>query len=220
MIRLVIRNLTPIRRHRFIFVCRAEHLHQFDLADRLAEWSPGAVVLAVDRITEGAAETVLTAAEAINTDDPLMIANCDQWIDADVNDYLARLDKPDLDGVIMTMTANDPKWSYVALDDAGYVSRVAEKQVISDEATVGIYSFRSGRNFVGAARRMIQDDARTLGEFYVAPVYNYLIAEGRSVGVFNIGHDGAGMHGIGTPDDLGVFLATEACKSATHRVMA
>ena len=81
-----------------------------------------------------------------------MIANCDQYIDVTIDDYLREMDDRDLDGLIMTMKANDHKWSFVGFDAAGRVDRVVEKQVISDEATVGIYNFRRGRDFVQRRR--------------------------------------------------------------------
>jgi NDP-sugar pyrophosphorylase family protein len=207
MIEVVIDNLRPARPHRFIFLCLREHLAQYGLAARLAEWAPGAVVLPVDQVTEGAACTVLLARDHIDDDAPLMIANCDQWIDADIDAYLARLDAPGVDGLIMTMTDDDPKWSFVGFDAAGRIDRVVEKQAISRSATVGIYNFARGRDFVAAADRMIVDDLRVNGEFYVAPVYNRLLADGAHVVCHDIGAVDAGMYGLGIPEDLERFLA-------------
>lgn len=80
----------------------------------------------------------------------------------------------------MTMKADNPKWSFVEMRD-GVVTRVVEKEVISDEATVGIYNFRQGSDFVSAARDMIRKNLRTNNEFYVAPAYNQLIEAGARV---------------------------------------
>ena len=107
----------------------------------------------------------------------------------------------------MTMQASDPKWSFAAVDARGRVTEVAEKRAISPHATVGIYNFARGRDFVRAADRMIAADERVGGEFYVAPVYNRLIAEGAEIGVCDIGAEGLGMHGLGIPADLELFLA-------------
>ena len=205
MIKVVIDNLTPSRPHRFVFICQREHASAYGLIDRLRDWAPGSVVVEIDGVTDGAACTVLTAREHLGSG-PLMIANSDQFVEVAIDDYLAATDRG-LDGLIMTMRADDPKWSYAAIREDGLVSRVVEKQVISDQATVGIYNFASASDFVASADRMIAADERVNGEFYVAPVYNDLIAQGRSVGVFNVGEVGAGMYGLGTPEDLQVFLA-------------
>jgi dTDP-glucose pyrophosphorylase len=220
MIRLVIANLTPVRSHRFTFICQREHLDRFELAGHLKAWAPDCRVIGIDRVTEGAACTVLLAREQIDSDHPLMIANCDQYIDADIDAYLAHQDDAGLDGLIMTMTADHPKWSYVGFDPAGKVNRVVEKQVISDQATVGIYNFRRGRDFVRAADRMIDRNLRVNNEFYVAPAYNQLIEDGAKIGVYDIGAEGAGMYGLGVPEDLIAFERLELADRAARRVAA
>lgn len=207
MVELVIANLRPSRPHRFIFLCLREHLLEHALAERLAAWAPGAVVVPVDGVTEGAACTVLLARAHLNGDDPLMIANCDQWVDADINTYLAAGDAPGVDGLIMTMDDDDPKWSFVGFDAAGRVERVVEKQPISRAATVGIYNFRRSSDFLNAADAMIAADLRVNGEFYVAPVYNQMIAAGATIACHSIGTVDAGMHGLGIPADLERFLS-------------
>ena len=205
MIRVVIDNLAPSSDHRFIFICQREHVAAYGLEGKLGAWAPGSVVLTVDGLTAGAAATVLVASELIDTDDQLMIANSDQYVTVDIDDYLAAITRDDLDGLIMTMTADDPKWSFVGLGDDGLVTRVVEKEVISNEATVGIYNFRRGSDFVRAARAMIERDERSKGEFYVAPAYNDLIAEGARIGIDNVGSEAEGMYGLGIPADLELF---------------
>lgn len=218
MIDIVISNLRPLRDHRFIFICQASHLGEYGLADKLRSWSPGCEVIALDGLTEGAACTVLMAREWINDDSPLMIANSDQYVDIDINRYLSFMDDASLDGLIMTMWADDPKWSFVDLDSSNRARRVVEKEVISNEATVGIYNFARGSDFVRAADAMIARNLRVNNEFYVAPVYNQLIEEGRHIGVFNVGAVMNGMYGLGTPEDLVQFLNHPVHLKATGRV--
>jgi dTDP-glucose pyrophosphorylase len=206
MIKLVIDNLCPSRLSRFVFICQREHVSRYGLAEKFQRWAPGCELVLLDSLTEGAACTVLAAAPFIDNDNPLMIANSDQYVACSIDEYLSAMEVSRLDGLIMTMNADDPKWSFVGLDTAGLVNRVVEKQVISNEATVGIYNFRRGCEFVEAARSMIDADERVNGEFYVAPVYNQLIRRGARVGVYNVGSEGAGMHGLGIPRDLDAFL--------------
>lgn len=207
MVKVVIDNLQPEQAHCFIFICQKAHVTAYGLKEKLADWAPGSLLVEIDGLTQGAACTVLAAKALIDNDQPLMIANSDQYIDIDINAYLARIEKAKFDGLIMTMRANDPKWSFVALDGNSLVTRVVEKEVISDEATVGIYNFLHGNSFVRAAEAMIARDERVNGEFYVAPTYNQLIASGHRIGIYNIGSVTAGMYGLGTPDDLEAFLA-------------
>jgi dTDP-glucose pyrophosphorylase len=207
MIATVVRNVRPRCAHRFIFVALAEHLRHAGMREALLEAAPGCVIVPVDRVTEGAACTVLLAKEHIDSGAPLMLANSDQWVDVDIDDYLASMDRQRVAGLIMTMKADDPKWSFVGLGRSRLVTRVVEKEAISNEATVGIYNFRRGADFVRAAEQMIARNLRVNNEFYVAPVYNELIAEDVRIGIYNVGREGAGMYGLGIPNDLEQFLA-------------
>jgi len=215
MIELVITSLRPSCPHRFIFVCQQAHLERYRFAQRLTALAPGCHIIGLNGVTEGAACSVLHAARFIDNGDPLMIANADQWIRADIDDYLATLSRRRLAGLLMTMQASSPKWSYACLNRQGLVTRVVEKEVVSDIATVGIYNFRHGRDFCRHARAMITANERSQGEFYVAPVYTRMIRETHArIGVYSTGRDGDGMHGLGTPDDLMAFLAHPALEEA------
>lgn len=207
MINLVIKNLTPKRTHRFIFICQKNHIDTYELEKKLSEWAPGCIVIGIDGLTDGAARTVLMAKHLIDNSDELMIANSDQYVDIDINDYLGDIEIRKLDGAIMTMKADDPKWSFVDLNHEKLVTRVVEKEVISDEATVGIYNFSRGSDFVYAAENMIDQNLRSNNEFYVAPSYNLLISKGLKFGIYNIGQERSGMYGLGIPADLDFFLS-------------
>jgi NDP-sugar pyrophosphorylase family protein len=216
MIEVVMRNLAPAEPHRFVFICRREHLDAYGFEAGLRAAAPGCEIVAIDAVTEGAACTVLLAESAIDPDDVLVIGNSDQWVDRTMDDHLAVMRRDDLDGLIMTMTADDPKWSFVELDARTRVTNVVEKVVVSDEATVGIYAFARGGDFLRAAKAMIAADERVNGEFYVAPTYNQLIAEGAAVGIDNVGAEGDGMYGLGIPADYEGFLALPASRRAAH----
>ena len=218
MIEVVIDNLRPKCKHRFIFICQQAHLQTYDLKPKLKQWAPGCEVVEITGLTDGAARTVLKASNFINNNDPLMIANSDQYIDFSIEEYLASMQSDDLSGLIMTMKANDAKWSYVGLDKNSLVTRVVEKEVISNEATVGIYNFSAGRFFVDAANLMIQKNLLVNGEFYVAPAYNELIDSGHKIGVYNVGEVGNGMYGLGTPDDLEIFINNNISQGAVSKL--
>lgn len=214
MIRLVIENVRPQREHRFIFIVQDAHDMEHGLTQQLKAWAGRtAAVVRVSGLTQGAACTVLAAERFLNSNDPLMIVNSDQWIDVSIDDYLNRSDEH-RDGLIMTMQAHDPKWSFVQISAEGHVTRVVEKEVISDMATVGIYNFARGADFVSAAKDMIAANERVNGEFYVAPVYNRLIRDAAQIGTFSIGSEANGMYGLGIPADLELFLDLPVCRKA------
>ena len=206
MIQVVVENLTPRCKHRFIFICQNQHLKDYELGKKLRSYAANVAIIGIDSITEGQICTVLKAKDLINNDEPLMTANSDQYIDFDINDYLDAMNSRNLDGMIMTMKSNDPKWSYAKTDDEGMVTETAEKKVISGNATVGIFNFKHGRDLVRAAEQMIKDDVRVNNEFYTCPCYNYLIRDGKKIGIYGIGKEYDGMYGLGIPKDLEFFL--------------
>lgn len=213
MIQWVIKNLTPEIPHRFIFIAQRDHINRYDLESKLLEWAPNSLVVPLDGVTDGAARTALMAKNLIDNEHALMIANSDQWIDADINEYVSQLSMSSLDGLIMTMTATDPKWSFVSQDDQGFVTQVVEKEAISNVATVGIYGFARGNDFVEAAEKMIGDAFQVNNEFYVAPVYNWMIKDSKKVRAFGIGSEANGMYGLGIPSDLALFEESQVSKN-------
>ncbi|HWE09009.1 MAG TPA: glycosyltransferase family 2 protein [Solirubrobacteraceae bacterium] len=220
MIEAVVRNLTPSEPVRFVFISRREHVEDYGFVPALRRVAPGCVVVPIEELTEGAACTVALGETAVDPEDVLVIANSDQWVDHSMDAHLTLLRRHRLDGLIMTMAADDPKWSFVELDGEARVTRVVEKEVVSSEATVGIYTFRRAGEYFRAARAMIAGGKRVNGEFYVAPVYNELIEEGARIGIDNIGADRAGMYGLGTPADYEDFLRLPVSHRAAGRPLA
>lgn len=213
MIEYVTKNIAPQEEHLFIYLCLKEHLEKYELKKFLETMEPGCIVIPVDHVTEGAACTVLLAEEYINNNDQLMIANSDQYVDIDINEYLQSMN--DVDGLIMTMYADDPKWSFIQYNEDRYVTLVREKEVISNEATVGIYNFAHGSDYVKYAHQMIDKNIRVNHEFYVAPVYNEMAEDGKKIVYYNIGSEGDGMYGLGIPEDLEKFLINPVSKRAS-----
>ena len=132
----------------------------------------------------------------------MIIANSDQYIKWNSSKAIYDFSTKNLDGAILTFEAIHPKWSYVKVDDQGNVSELKEKEVISNIATVGVYYWSKGSEYVKYSKQMIDKDIRVNGEYYVAPVYNELISDGGKVKIYNINK----MWGLGTPEDLNYFL--------------
>ena len=201
MIQCVVENL-DVSRARYILLARGEHLFTYKSQIESAMGKRLHSVVPIERLTEGAACTVLHARGLIDNDTPLLIANSDQIVDINIGDYVHDMVARKLDGSILVFKDEklDPKWSFAKLGADGLVSEVQEKKPISDFATVGIYLFSKGSHFVDAAIDMIARNDRVNNEFYVCPVYNYLIRAGFKIGVYEIKE--SQMHGTGTPEDF------------------
>ena len=200
MIQVVVENLN-VDAH-FIFIVQKEHYEKYNLKQLLNLIAPNCDIIQVEGITQGAACTTLLAKELIDNDEPLMMANSDQFVEWNSNECLYAFTADDIDGGIVTFEATHPKWSFARLNEDGFICEVAEKNPISNIATVGIYYWKKGSDYVKYAEQMIEKDIRTNNEFYVCPVFNEAIADGKKIRSKQIEK----MWGLGTPEDLNHFL--------------
>jgi len=200
MIQVVVENLNI--KANFIYIVQKSHREKYNLDTLLNLITPNCKVIEVDGITEGAACTALLAKEYINTNAPLFFANSDQFVEWDSNEFMYKMNETNADGGIVSFEATHPKWSFARIDKQGLVTEVAEKNPISNIATVGFYWWKQGSDFVKYAEEMIEKNIRVNNEFYVCPVFNQAIKDGKEIRTFNINK----MWGLGTPEDLKYYL--------------
>lgn len=205
MIQWVVENLN-VATSAFVFVVQKAHLDnpEWELRETLTALVPCCKIVAVERVTEGPACTVLLAEEHLDPNKPLLIANSDQYLEWDANAFMYQ--SKSVDGAISVFHQPDPtdkKWSYVSLDPcSGFVQETREKECISDLASTGVYYWSKAGDFMQYANQMIAKNARVNGEFYVCPIYNEAIAEGKKIKAIAC-HK---MWGLGVPSDLDAFV--------------
>jgi HAD superfamily hydrolase (TIGR01509 family) len=200
MIQVVVENLNIDAN--YIYVVQKEHRKKYNLDTLLNLITPDCKIVEVEGITEGAACTALLAKEFIDNDKPLFFANSDQFVEWDSTEFMYKMNESNVDGGIIIFKSTHPKWSFARLNDDGLISEVAEKNPISDNATVGFYYWKYGKDFVKYAEQMIINNIRVNNEFYVCPVFNEAINDGKKILPFNAKN----MYGLGTPEDLNNFL--------------
>lgn len=155
------------------------------------------VTVKIKELTDGPAASALLMREYIN-DDELIIANCDQIMNWDCEKALHQMRK--YDGAVVTINSNDPKHSYVRVNEEGLAVEFAEKNVISNTALTGIHYWKNGQDFISSADQMIAENNRTKNEFYIAPTYNYMR---KRIGIYMV--TDKEYYPIGTPDDLEAY---------------
>ena len=203
MIQVVTENLNIDAN--YIFVVQKEHREKYNLDTLLNLITPNCSIIEIDSMTEGAACTALLAKDLINNNNPLIFANSDQFVEWNSNEFMYKMNETDCDGGIVTFTATHPKWSFAKVDSDGLVNEVAEKNPISDIATVGFYYWKNGSDFVKYAEEMINKNIRVNNEFYVCPVFNQAINDSKKIRTFHVDR----MWGLGTPEDLNNYLNTK-----------
>ena len=183
-----------------IFAIRQEHISNFSMDKILKNrYGDDIKIVVVDHLTDGSVSTCLLAKEYIDNDNPLLIYTLDVFFEP----YFNPSDLPDSDGFLLTFKSNNDGYSYAQLDNKGYVTKTAEKEVISENAAVGVYGYKSGKMFVKYAEKMINENIRTKGEFYVCPLYNLMIEDGLKVTTQQVEK----MHLMGTPSELEFFTS-------------
>jgi dTDP-glucose pyrophosphorylase len=200
MIQVVIENLNIDAN--YIFVVQRDHRIKYNLDTLLNLIAPGCKVIETQGVTDGAACTALLAAEYIDNEAPLFFANSDQFVDWNSNEFMYKMNESEADGGIVVFDSTHPKWSFAEIDKNNFVVRVAEKDPISTHATVGFYYWKKGSDFIKYANQMIDKNIRVNNEFYVCPVFNEAIQDDKKIISFNA----KSMWGLGTPEDLELFL--------------
>lgn len=176
----------------YVYIALGKHLD-----NGLREILKGEIV-EIYEPTQGAACTVLLAEKYLKGE--LIISNCDQYLDFDSANFLNEARKSD--GCLVTFNSTNPHHSYAKVVH-GKVVEVAEKKVISDHASAGVYYFKDALDFIWAANTMIRKDIRTNNEFYICPVFNELIGAGKTITNYEI--DVNSKHMLGTPYELQIF---------------
>lgn len=200
MIQIVVENLNI--EANYIYIVQKKHREKYNLDSLLSLITPNCKIIEVEGVTEGAACSALLAKEYINNNEPLFFANSDQFIEWDSSEFMYKMQETNSDGGIVTFESTHPKWSFAKVNNEELVVEIAEKNPISNNATVGYYYWKKGSDFVKYAEQMIQKNLRVNGEFYVCPVFNEAIQDNKKIKIFNISK----MWGLGDPESLDYYL--------------
>ena len=200
MIQWVVENINVDGK--FIFIVQKKHLEAYNMQYLLKLVAPGCEIISVEDPGRGAADSVLGAKNLFNDNSPIAIVNSDQFIGWNSNEFFYAMAADECDGGIVTFESTHPKWSFVRTGDDGFATEVAEKKPISNLATAGIYFFKKGNDFIKYTEQMINADIRTLNEFYICPVYNEYIRDGKKIRIFPIKK----MWSFSTPKDVEYFI--------------
>jgi len=184
----------------YIFIIRKDEY----IKSKMKEIFPDSQIIEVDYLTDGPASSVMLAKEFINNDEELIVANCDQIMWWDAETVIKQIRVMDYDGVVVTYHETTPKNSYARINRRGYVTKMAEKQVISNVSLNGIHYWKKGKYFVESTESMVEKNIRFNNEFYVSLTYNQMIEKGFKVGIYHIPNE---FHNaVGTPDDLNRYF--------------
>src|SRR3990167_1921849 len=172
--------LNNIPRYRIIFIIRRSDIDNYKIDKTLKSLFGKEIILVVKDSNEvkGQAYDCILARNYIDTQNPLFIYNCDTYSLSNVWDVVLKWDP---DGVIPYFKSNNPRYSFIKIDEKGNIIQTTEKVPISMMASSGMYYFKMGHDFCEAAEEMISENESYNKEYYVIPTYNRLIKKGKIV---------------------------------------
>lgn len=192
---------------KYSFIVRQEHMLDCHIDEGIKSFLPAANIFSVKKTTRGAVETCLMAESVIADDDAVIVLDCDlefrsvRFIEI-IKDILSLPAEKATGGALVSFESNDPRYSYAALDDDGYVTRTAEKEVISSHALCGAYFFSTGKCFKHIAHQLLDETEFRKPEYYVSLLFNYLLANGEKVYLAPLNE----YYSYGTPEEIRRYL--------------
>lgn len=157
------------------------------------------VVIETDKVLQGPAMSAMLAKELIDNEDELVIMNADQIVEWDSS--LIKHAR-NYDGALLLFNTMGNRWSFARVSD-NLVVEVAEKKEISTHALSGIHYWKRGSDFIKYAQEMIEEQDLTNNEYYIAPIYNYAIKNGKKIMPIFVQK----MYDLGTPEALDNYLS-------------
>lgn len=188
--------------------------HKTDgVEEAIRAYYPKASFITIDHLTEGQACTCMLAKDRLNPEEPLLIAGCDNGMDIDRAAYEAL--QQECDCIVFTYRHNESvlpnpnAYGWMITDGEGIITGTSIKKAISDTpmedpAVVATFWFRRAQIFLDATEKMISENDRINGEFYVDQVVKHVLDLGYRAKIFDIGR----YVGWGTPADYESYQQT------------
>lgn len=192
---------------KYSFIVRQEHIDKYRLDEQIKASLPHANIFSVQKTTRGAVETCLMAESVITDDEGVIVMDCDLEFRSRLfleilKDILSLPLEQAEGGALVSFESNEPRYSYAALGEDGFVTRTAEKEVISNHALCGAYFFSSGKRFKQIAHQLLNEPEFKKPEYYVSMLYNYLLVDGEKVQLATMEE----FYSYGTPEELKRYL--------------
>lgn len=188
----------------YIFVIRKiDNNSNIELIKALRNIQPECKVIEIDYITEGSASTCYLAKEFIDNNDELIISNCDQILKWDSKKYLEY--SSNYDCSVLTYKSNEDKNSFIKTDENNIGIEIREKEVISDNALVGVHYFKKGSDFIKSYEYIFKNNIKFKNEYYVSTVCNDLITKGKKVLNYPFQKNEI-YYSTGTPEDYFKYM--------------
>ncbi len=202
LVQWTIENFVPLN-GRYIFIVNSSDATGYNIDYTLKMLVENNVIIKQHDFAQGAACSALLAVDHIDNEEELIVAAGDQYIKKDICKIIDHFRDSNADGGIITFNSVHPQYSYAIVDKDGWISEVAEKKPISNNATVGIYWYRKGRDFIDAVKMMIKKEDMTNGQFYICPAFNQMLLMNKAIINYTIEKES--FISFGTPEKVRLY---------------
>lgn len=186
LIERLVDRLRPLQNDRFIFALRADDVQRFRLDSSVALLTQRPAIVKVSASTQGSACTALLAIAHLDPEEELLVVSANELVDVNFAEVIDGFRRANLDAGTIVFPSIHPRYSYVRLDEHELVTEASQRDPISRDATVGVFWYRRGADFMNAAMAMIRKGADTEGQYFLCPTFNELLLQQRRIGVHRI----------------------------------
>lgn len=178
------------------FVVLQEHIDEFHIDKEIYKYFPNAKIQIIPHLLNGAVLTCIEGVKGINDDLPIIFNDCDHlFYCQEFNNYCKNADFDNLDGALLTFESDDPKYSFLEVDENGNVVHTVEKKAVSNSAICGAYYFKNKELFLKSASEYLENC--NYSEYYISGVYNVLASHEAKIANFKCDEHLP----FGTPDE-------------------
>jgi hypothetical protein len=167
------------------FIVLQEHINEFKIDEVIKKYFPDAKIVVIPQILKGAVLTCVEGIKEINDNLPIIFNDCDHIFRCQsFFDYCNNGAFEDIDGALLSFKSNDPKFSFLKLNDDGYVTGTVEKVVVSDKAICGAYYFKNKDLFLEMVEKYLVKC--NYAEYFVSGVYNIMAENDKKIVNFTV----------------------------------
>jgi hypothetical protein len=186
LIEKIIQNTSKFLNVKYSFVFLENESQKYHLDKIVSLIAKDSKCVLVPDHTQGSACTALICASQLDQEGELLIISANELVDLDLTSVVDNFKERKLDAGTLIFRSLNPRYSFVSLDQYGFVKQTAQKEPISENATVGIFWYAKTSDFVNGAKNLIRKDAKVDGKYFVAPVFNELVLRHKKIGVVKL----------------------------------
>lgn len=143
-------------------------------------------VVSIPEKNAGSAITALVSICELNDESEVLFISANEYVKIDINKVINEFRAKRYDAGVISFKSLHPRYSYVKTNTDHHVVEISQQNPISDQATTGIFWWRSKKILQKCLMDMILKGRTVNSKFYVGMALNEIILDGGTVGLIKI----------------------------------